>query len=281
MHCAKLKNDLLKKAVFTTRRAKKLAKKRGEMGEKQRAMERAREVLSKVAEKDRFRTTRSNALGEAEVHPMIAPRAKDAVFWLRALRTNDPEWQRQEERKLRHIQRTDPDWRRHQDNVQGDGGYSWQKRKTRMSYSLLTKLPPVDPYVLAQLGESKPNEPAEAVDEDQSAVLQREAELEEWLATERKKITQHRAHLNDQLQNWRNTQTKQIKRLTAKGNHIAFCTQQRNVMQKHLAKVVVGLPLPDHEKTQNEKPLLADMEIWLKCERCKKPKALPAAPKGT
>merc|ERR1711964_756724 len=102
-------------------------------------MERAREVLGKVAERDEFRASRS--LGEAQVRP-ITPNPKDAAFWLKALRTNDPEWQRRERRNMHKTQRTDPEWRREQNNGQGDGGYSWTQHTTRLSYSPLTELAP-------------------------------------------------------------------------------------------------------------------------------------------
>jgi len=46
-------------------------------------------------------------------------------------------------------------------------------------------------------------------------------------------------------------------------------------MQLKIADVVQKLPLPDKEKLQKEKPLLMDMEDWLKCELCKKPVIQP------
>jgi flagellar hook-associated protein FlgK len=292
MHCAKLKKNLIKKALFTKKEAKKTFKTRKELAAKKKAAEVAKEILSKVAERDEMRA--SKLLGNANV-ATPRPAAKDMKYWLKALRTSDPEWQRERERRMRIIQQTDPNWRSKQNNAQGDGGYSWTRKTTRFgtkydrhtSLQLTTRntadFSPLDESVeLLQLGPPGPNaadfrQPGseESPDEDQAAALRREAELEAWLTKEKNKITKHQDNLKTKLKKFERKSMKTISKLEAKKKHDNYCTKNRNTMGKYLADIVVNLPLPDKEKTEKEGPLLKDMEQWLKCDFCKKPK-----PKG-
>merc|ERR1719409_2623889 len=85
MHCAKLRKNLIKSVLFTKKEAKKTYKRRKELAAKQKAAERAKEVLGKVAERDELRA--SKLLGNANVKTRPAVNPKDMKFWLKALRT--------------------------------------------------------------------------------------------------------------------------------------------------------------------------------------------------
>jgi len=300
MHCNKLKRSLLTKADVAVKQAKRLARERKQKALEQEAVERAKEILGKVGQRERTMT--GQLLGEAKVRYKADP--KDAKYWLHALRTSDPQWQRRENRKLRHIQRTDPNWRSKQDNDAGDGGYSWVRKLTRRGTaydrhpeSQLSELAPIDliETAVVQLpspatsGEETPVEPAmepapddskkeyeqpfseESPDEDEAQVLRRQAEMKVWLANEHQNVRKFANLLAGNLSEWRQTQEDEVKRMYEKRGFFAFCTKSRNTMQEHLADIVLNLPISDDEKSEYEKPLLADMEEWLKCEKCKKP----------
>jgi len=273
MHCNKLKRNLMKKVALTTTEAKMLAKKRKEAAAKQVALERAREVLSKVAERDE---THTRLLGGANIQ---AVNPKDAKFWLKAFETRDPEWQRARLRRMHHEQRVDPDWRRHQNNADDDGGISWSQRNTRMgtSYDQNPELQLTQPVETASfLQESTLVTPFDnagaSIEEDQAREMRREAELAAWLNEGHNKIEDLKTQQNGELKRWKASQDKLLTQLRTKKAHSDFCTRGGNKLKELVADAVINLPVPDEEKTAYEKPLQTDVKNWLLCERCKDPK---------
>lgn len=312
MHCNKLKTNLLKKGFDVKEEAKKLYKERQHKAKEEKAVKAAKEILSKGGGEE---TRRSGLLGEAKIGGFKV-KSSDAKYWLKALETNDPQWEHRERQRLRRIQRTDPNWRAKQDNEEGDGGSSWRVRRTRLGTefdrhpeSQLTELAPIDPGNVVELletgygplpnpdpsGEETPlpeaREPApeedpsapkkkpppetEAPDEDQAQALRRQAELAAWLQQEQEHITAYGRGLNAEVTTWTAQQTAVVDRLFASKSFADDCQRQRNSMSEQLADIIVGLPVPEHEKTEYEKPLMKDMDEWLECERCKKPVPKP------
>merc|ERR1711924_416484 len=278
-HCNKLKRNLIKKASATLMTAKKISKARKQKALEKKATERAQEVLSKVSERDEARAAR--LLGDTKVATNVNP--KDAKFWLKAFQRADPTWQRDVDHHLHKLQRTNPDWRKHQNNAENDGAYSWS-RQTRMgtSYDQHPEMQLTQPLYgesVTLLQESTAATQRKAFDtsgtspnEDEGRELRRKAELKEWFKSEEQKNMKYKDALGQQIDKMEQKETKAIKKLQAKKNHASFCSKERNMMHRHLADVVLELPVPDAEKTTYETPLLKDMETWLKCESCKKRK---------
>ena len=47
------------------------------------------------------------------------------------------------------------------------------------------------------------------------------------------------------------------------------CAKKKQRVYKMISDVIIALPLPEEEKVAAEKPLMLDMDEWLKCELCK------------
>lgn len=347
LHCGKLKKKLNRAIVVTGERANKIAKERKIKYETNEAMTRANEVMGKVNGKGEEQQLRTGLLGDSKVQLANGVNPKDAKYWLKAFKVADPSWIANEHQRLRRVERTDPNWRAKMDNSEGDGGYSWTQKVTRMGTSFdrnsQQQLTEVNPGVdvggslaLVEVGESElppgekpegpvggrpedtspggsvspesdeaaplppgeghvnrePTEEPEQVpnqddpqdtvpkpgdnqeknkfelDEDDTAVLRRQAEQAKWLAEKSEKLNQVRNQEHMKLGGWVKTQQKHIKDLEVRRDHIAYCTQERNDMGLKISNLVFSLPCSDAEKSAYEIPLSKSMKEWLDCEFC-------------
>jgi len=128
-HCARLTSSLKQMTASSAEKAEKTGEMRIQKRAKQLAMRKAAEIKQKVIGTGE----EEEELGEDANKPLDP---KDAKYWLKALRMNDPGWIKQENARLRHVQRTDPNWRSKMDNSRGDGGFSWTQKTTRMGTPL-------------------------------------------------------------------------------------------------------------------------------------------------
>jgi len=311
MHCAMLKRKLLEKTAMVIKIAKKTHKRRTELAEKKKATERAKEILQKVNSVGKTKSElASTLLGNARVSTGANP--ADAKYWVKALNTADPSWQAENAHKYRNLKYTHPNsWRKQQNQAQGDGGASWRRQTTRYGTPYdrnpsmdLTELSPIDEdsdllelsespaQAVAKLGEAQLKKLGETtkvqsaeeklgvtkmqerVDEDETAQLRRAAELKDFVSAEKLKIEKVKNVQEKKVKKWTRGQNTNMKKLVAEKNHGMMCMRSRNTMSAHIAHAVINLPLLDIEKTQQGKPLWKDMEAWLHCRRCKKPKVV-------
>jgi len=107
------------------------------------------------------------------------------------------------------------------------------------------------------------------LDEDETAVLRRQAEQSKWLSQQQQKLDELETQQHIKLAGWEKEQKTHIANLVVTRNHIEFCTEERNTMGSKISDLVFGLPCSDAEKTAYEHPLAKGMEEWLDCEFCK------------
>merc|ERR1712070_586950 len=286
IRCSEMKQRLVKDVERTMTAARTLSTKRREASERQEAMRKSNEILAKLKAKS---GEESGELSEADDSTNFRSK-EDAKAWLKALETSDPSWQRAKRRKMEIIKQTDPNWRSKMDNSEGDGGESWMRHTTHLDTApslsrgnlvgdnfieIGENTNNQDPLVgesdvLAieklgseQLGETKKISTAAQKTEQYAYELFNKERP--WLQAKLKNFTQHKATMARNIKKMQATSAVAVSKLTAKGDHAAKCGQGRSDMHKLISDTIIGLPLPEEEKVQAEKPLLEKMEEWLKC----------------
>lgn len=289
MKCNEMKRQLGRKLVVSTKSARALASKRNAAAEKAKAVQLAREIFSKVSEpaaEDEQRLKES--LGEASRGD------HDSDAWLKAIETSDPDWQRHEERKMDREMRTDPQWRSKMDNKQGDGGISWTQHTTRLDTAPQLTIPPsltalvqtsesvqepllreADVMAIESLGKKQPEKKSQTPEQ---LVWEQFLKNKQWRSQVDKKEEAVSREQRKELHKVRSTQQQDQHQIKEVRDEVIACSSRRDSMYRMISDTIMSLPISEEEKQVAEKPLLADMEDWLACHQCKKPKPQETVP---
>jgi len=291
MKCERMKQAMLVKLVLSKRVAFKLAEKRNEAGQKAAAVAKSKEIMNKVGSGAEERTLRESLhSGDNE----------DGAAWLAAMETSDPEWQHT---MRRHIDPSSQNHRNKQASTkQGDGGRSWRQHVTYLDNApQLTSEPPT---ALIQTNEASSSEElsepllkeadvaaieslgdpdqAKSTKNIETFIYHKMRKASVWRSKKDKELSAFKQAADQELKVTQTQQQEELAQMNKEKTKILSCGQMRDGMSKKITDVVISLPLSEKEKIAVEKPFLADLEAWLKCDLCEKPKpgaaGLPATP---
>jgi len=289
MRCAAMHKALVKKLAIAQESATTLVERRARAKEEAWAVYKTNEIFQKVAEKNNGEESERRL---AESKDSVRRDPNDAKNWLKAFEVADPDWQQERREKMRHIMQTDPNWRRKMDNDQGDGGRSWRQHTTHLDeVPQLTVAPPLaddmrdlsllqtaehvmepllkeaDVLAIESLGQQKAK--AANPKEVEKIFWDRDKKERDWLKQNEEEHVKWRAGKEKEFLKAVSNEEADQKVMQDKINFEQGCAKKKQRVFKMISDVIIALPLPEEEKVAAEKPLMLDMDEWLKCELCK------------